>query len=257
MTRTPYLRAVALALLLGLALLLAGEARAQAPTAGTAIGNVSTATYTDGSGTTRSVTSNTVTTIVQQVASLTLTANNTKYSTAGGPVYFPHTLTNTGNGADTFGLTITQSGADNFDLSGVAIYPDTNGDGLPDAGTSPITSTGPVAAGGVFQFVIVGTAPGPTGNAQLTVTAASVLTPAQTASNTDTAVITTGAVIPVNKSVSAPSGPSGSGPYTYTPCPTPTRATRRPPTWCSPTCCPPASPTWPAAAAGATAAPPP
>lgn len=216
MTRTPYLRAVVLALLLGLALLLAGEARAQAPTAGTAIGNVSTATYTDGSGTTRSVTSNTVTTIVQQVASLTLTANNTKYSTAGGPVYFPHTLTNTGNGADTFGLTITQSGADNFDLSGVAIYPDSNGDGLPDAGTSAITSTGPVAAGGVFQFVIVGTAPGPTGNAQLTVTAASVLTPAQTASNTDTAIITTGAVIPVNKSVSAPSGPSGSGPYTYT-----------------------------------------
>lgn len=216
MTRTPYLRAVALALLLGLALLLAGEARAQAPTAGTAIGNVSTATYTDGSGTTRSVTSNTVTTIVQQVASLTLTANNTKYSTAGGPVYFPHTLTNTGNGADTFGLTITQSGADNFDLSGVAIYPDTNGDGLPDAGTSPITATGAVAAGGVFQFVIVGTAPGPTGNAQLTVTAASVLTPAQTAANTDTAIITTGAVIPVNKSVSAPNGPSGSGPYTYT-----------------------------------------
>lgn len=208
--------AVVLALLASLVLLLASDVRAQAPAAGTSIGNQATATYTDGSGTTRSVTSNVVSTLVQQVASLTLTQDNTKYSTAGGLVYFPHTLTNTGNGADNFNLALAQSGADNFNLGSLAIYPDANGDGLPDPGTTAITTTGNVAAGGIFQFVIVGTATGPTGNAQITVTATSAFDAGQSAANTDTAIITNGAVIPVNKSVSAPSGGAGTGPYTYT-----------------------------------------
>jgi len=212
----PRLQAVLLAAVLALVLLLPATVRAQAPQAGTSIGNQATATYTDGSGTTRAVTSNVVSTVVQQVASLTLTQDNTKYTTVGGVVYFPHTLTNTGNGPDTFSLTYTQSAADNFNLSNVAIYPDANGDGQPDAGAAAITSSGQVAAGGVFQFVVVGTAPGPTGNAQITVTATSTFAPAQSASNTDTAIITTGAVVPVSKSVSAPSGTAAGGPYTYT-----------------------------------------
>lgn len=216
MTQRPTLQATALAALLALALLLPGTARAQAPSAGTNIGNQATATYTDGSGTTRAVTSNVVSTVVQQVASLTLTQDNTRYSSAGGVVYFPHTLTNTGNGPDAFNLSLAQSAADNFNLSSLAVYPDANGDGLPDAGAAAITSTGTIAAGAAFQFVVVGTAPGPTGNAQVTVTAASVFTPAQTAANTDTATVTTGAVIPVTKAVSSPSGTSAGGPYTYT-----------------------------------------
>ncbi len=216
MNPRPRLQAAFLAVVLALVLLLPATVRAQAPEAGTSIGNQATATYTDGSGTTRAVTSNVVSTVVQQVASLTLTQDNTKYSTVGGVVYFPHTLTNTGNGPDTFNLTYAQSATDNFNLSNVAIYPDANGDGQPDAGSTPITSTGQVSAGGLFQFVVVGTAPGPTGNAQITVTATSAFTPARTASNTDTAIITTGAVVPVNKSVSAPSGTAAGGPYTYT-----------------------------------------
>ena len=43
-----------------------------APAAGTAIGNQASASYTDASNTPRTVTSNVVTAIVQQVASLTL-----------------------------------------------------------------------------------------------------------------------------------------------------------------------------------------
>ena len=202
-----------------LALLLAANVRAEAPAAGTSIGNQATATYTDGSGTTRSVTSNVVSTLILQVAGLTLTQDNTRYSSAGGVAYFPHTLTNTGNSADSFNLTLFQGAGDDFDLSGIKIYPDANGDGLPDAGAAPITSTGSVPAGGTFQFVIVGTVPGTATageQAQVDITAISAFDNSQTATNTDTAIVTAGAVVPVTKSVSSPSGAPGSGPYTYT-----------------------------------------
>ena len=202
-----------------LAFLLAANVRAEAPAAGTSIGNQATATYTDGSGTTRSVTSNVVSTLVLQVAGLTLAQYNTRYSTPGGVVYFPHTLTNTGNSADSFELTLLQEGSDDFDLSGVQIYPDVNGDGLPDAGAAPITSTGSVPAGGTFQFVVVGTVPGSATADQYAfvhITAVSAFDNSQTATNMDFAFVTVGAAVTVTKSVSAPSGVPGSGPYTYT-----------------------------------------
>src|SRR5947207_10038955 len=89
-----------------------GTASAQTA-AGTSIGNQASATYTDSSSTSRTATSNVVTTIVQQVASLTLTANGSKTASPGSPVFYPHTLTNTGNGSDSFTLTLApaQSGA--------------------------------------------------------------------------------------------------------------------------------------------------
>ena len=62
-----------------------GTAFAASP-AGTPIGNQATATYKDASATSYTVTSNAVTTIVQQVASFTLTAPGTRRSVriAGG-----------------------------------------------------------------------------------------------------------------------------------------------------------------------------
>ena len=68
-----------------------------APPAGTSIGNQASATYTDASNTPRSTTSNIAITIVQQVASFTLTADGAKFAAAGSQVYYPHTLVNTGN----------------------------------------------------------------------------------------------------------------------------------------------------------------
>jgi len=190
---------------------------AAAAPAGTEISNQATATYTDAGGTLRSVTSNIVTTVVQQVASLTLTADNTRYSTAGGQVNMPHILTNTGNGSDNFNLSIVQSGGDNFDLSNLLIYPDANGDGIPDSGAPSITSTGNLATGAIFQFVVVGNIPvSATGDAVITITATSVFNGAQTASNTDTATVNLNAVVNITKAISAPSGAPGSGPYTYT-----------------------------------------
>ena len=211
-------RAVSLAAIVALSALtltLPNQAHAAAPAAGTSIGNQASASYTDGSGTTRTVTSNTVQTIVQQVASMTLTANGAKTSAPGSTVYYPHTLTNTGNGSDTFNLSnVNTSGA--FNLTGLQIFAD-NGSGQP---TGPaITSTGVVAAGAAFKFVVAGTVPATATSAAtntMTVTGTSVFTPAQTASNTDVTTVSTNAVVNVTKAVSASGAAAGSGPYTYT-----------------------------------------
>jgi trimeric autotransporter adhesin len=186
------------------------------PAAGTSIGNQASATYTDGSGITRTVTSNTVQTVVQQVASLTLTANGAKTASIGSTVYYPHTLTNTGNGSDTFSLAAINAAGSAFNMTGITIYAD-NGSGLP---TGPaLTTSGVLAAGSTFKFVVAATVPPTATSGQtnsLTVTATSVFNATQTASNTDVTTVTANAVINVTKSVSASSGAAGSGPYTYT-----------------------------------------
>lgn len=187
-----------------------------APAAGTQIGNQASATYTDDSQTTRTVTSNVVTTVVQQVASLTLIANGAKNTTPGGQVSYPHTLTNTGNGPDSFALSAANSGA--FTFSNVSFYADANGDGVADDAT-PITGTGILAAGASFGFVVVGTVPGTaaSGNTnELTVSAASAFDETATASNTDTTTVTANAVVSVTKAMDLTTGASPSGPRTVT-----------------------------------------
>jgi uncharacterized repeat protein (TIGR01451 family) len=192
-----------------------------APPAGTSIGNQASATYTDASNTPRSTTSNIAITIVQQVASFTLTADGAKFAAPGSQVYYPHTLVNTGNGSDTFNLLVANNAAgDNFDLTSLALYSDVNGDGLPDNAT-PITTTGPLAAGETFRFVAMGIVPGTEiagRTAVITVTASgtATATPAAAQSNTDTTTVTGNAVVNVTKTISANSGPPNSGPYTIT-----------------------------------------
>lgn len=196
---------------------LSGRAAA-APPAGTTIGNQATASYLDATSTPRTATSNLVTTIVQQVASLTLTADGNAVVAPGGQATFPHTLTNTGNGTDDFALVPANLGGDDFDLAGLVLYADANGDGVPDNFT-PVVATGPLAAGAQFRFVVVGGVPGvqTAGDvAQATITATSVFDGGQTAFNTDVVNVSGNAVLNVTKAISSPSGPSPSGPYTYT-----------------------------------------
>lgn len=198
--------------------LAASQLRAAAPLAGSTIGNQASATYTDASNTSHTVTSNVTLTIIQQVGSLILTADQTRNGAIGGQIVFPHTLTNTGNGSDTFALSIAQLAGDNFDLTNTAAYADANGDGLPDNST-PITSTGLMAAGANFKFVVIGSIPaGPSAgqSAQSRVTATSTFSPSTNASNVDTAIVSINAVIQVTQSISSNSGASPSGPYTLT-----------------------------------------
>jgi trimeric autotransporter adhesin len=194
----------------------AGAAHAAAPLAGTNIGNQASATYVDSANVTQNVTSNIVTTTVQQVAALTLTSNLSKTVTAGSQVSYPLTLTNTGNGTDTYNLTDNNVTAGAFNFTSVTFYADANGDGVAD-NTTPITSTTALAPGGVFRFVMVGNVPTTATSGQIdtiVVTAASQLTPTVLATVTDTTTITNNAVINVNKSMSATSGASPSAGYT-------------------------------------------
>lgn len=193
---------------------------AAAPPAGSSIGNQATATYTDASNISRTATSNIAVTIVQQVSSFTLTADQSKFAAPGGQVYFPHTLTNTGNGTDTFTLAVVNNGGDNFDLTSPTLYADADGDGQPDD-TTAIASTGALSAGAVFKFVAVGVVGGTQTAGQIATIAVqaqgtATATPAPQQTNTDTITVTSNAVIDVRKSSSALGGAPGSGPHTFT-----------------------------------------
>lgn len=195
-------------------LALAGfSAHAAPPPAGTTISNQASASYSDASGQPRTVTSNVVLTTVQQVASLTLTANGAQNATPGSVTYYPHSLTNTGNGSDSFNLSSTNSGA--FSMVGVQIFAD-NGSGQPTG--AAITSSGPLASGTVFKFIVVGTLPATATAGQtnaITVTATSVFDGTKTASNTDTTTVSNNAVVTLTKAASVSSGSAGTA-ITYT-----------------------------------------
>ncbi|MFK3737702.1 hypothetical protein [Massilia sp. TN1-12] len=178
-------------------LMLAAAHGAQAATpAGTQISNTATATYSDGTGT-KTATSNTVITTVQQVASLTMTAGTTKTAAAGTQVVFAHSITNTGNGADTFALSSTQSGA--FTIANVQFFADADGNGVADNAT-PLTAVPSLAAGATFQFVAVATLPANAANGSsnsLVVTATSNFTATVKTSSTDTTNVGAGSTMDI------------------------------------------------------------
>ncbi len=185
------------------------------PRAGDTIGNRASATYSDGSGITRSVTSNEVVTTVQQVAAVQLVDNRNEIAAPGSPVVFSHTVTNNGNGTDSFNLSTTSLSGN---LNNVQIFADLNGDGVPD-NTTPITQTPPLAPGASFSFVVVAEVPtnaasGSTSSLQ--VTAASVFTPGESASNTDTVTVSPNAIINLTKAVDQTSGPASTPSNTVT-----------------------------------------
>lgn len=179
-----------------------------APAAGTVIGNQASATYTDGSGASRTTTSNLVQTTVSQVKSFSLTANGARTAAAGQTVYYPHVITNLGNGVDSYALNALTTGG-SFTHTGLAYYADANGDGVPDNAVA-LTSTGPLAAGAQFRFVVAAVVPAGAALAATGTVIASVTdTAATNATNTDTTTVSNSAVT-VTKSMSVTSGPSPS-----------------------------------------------
>ena len=122
----------------------ASGAFAAPPPADTFIGNVATAGYVDSTGNNRSTNSNEVRTQVQKVGSFTLIDNNTKSAGSGNTVYASHTLTNTGNGSDSFNLKVTDNVA-GYTFGKVEVYLDANGDGLPDSTTPLCSPTAPAS----------------------------------------------------------------------------------------------------------------
>ncbi|MGB1309676.1 MAG: hypothetical protein ACPG47_00625 [Leucothrix sp.] len=198
--------------------LISSSVSAEAPAVGTVIKNQATATYKDSSGVEQTTTSNLVETVVQQVGAFLLEQDQSRYGIAGQVASFPHVLTNTGNGDDSFALTAVDIlTTDDFNFTDIKIYPDTNQDGVADSNIA-ITSTGTLSADEAFYFVVSATVPASATNNQvgnLTVQGTSAFS-SVIKTNIDTVTVSDKAVIRVTKSISSNSGQAGSGPYTVT-----------------------------------------
>ena len=186
--------------------------------AGTIIKNQASASYKDSNGVVRFTTSNIVETLIQQVVALQLTQDQTRLVAAGNQIFLPHTITNTGNGADSFDVAAVNNSGDDFDLSGLAVYADENQDGQPDIYTQ-VFVTPSLAMQQSWSFVVAGSvAPGtPAGySSELLVTARSQFESGVSQSNTDSISVSDDAVIELTKSISTTKGLSPGGPYTVT-----------------------------------------
>ncbi len=216
--RQTNLRTLALLIFLALCafVLQAPSAHAALAPANAVIGNQASATYNDNLGTSRVSSSNTVQTTVAQVKSFTLTQTGAKSASANQQVCYPHTITNTGNGVDTYALNAATTGGA-FTHTGIVYYLDADQNGSPDNGTA-ITSSGALASNSSFYYVVCGTTPVSAAiGAAGTITVSVTDTGTNTASRTDTTTIAAASVT-VQKKLSsvAPPGytpvPSGASP---------------------------------------------
>lgn len=154
--------------LIGIAVLawaVTGTAWAAGTPAGTLITNQATVDYTDSNGNPLQALSNTVTTAVAQVASVTVDPDRASGATPGDVIYYAHDVTNLGNGDDTIDLASVSSNgwvtalfADN-DASGTFTVGDTL---LADSDGDTVPDTGILAADGIFRILASVTVPGGT-----------------------------------------------------------------------------------------------
>lgn len=220
-------RRYAAAALAAAALIAAAPALAAPPPAGAVIENTASASYIDAASRPSTVLSNTVRVTVARVAAFTLTAGQARAGFPGATVYFPHVLTNAGNGADRFDLAALDLFAGTFSFAGLALYADSDGNGVPDSAAS-VSDTGMLASGAAFRFVAAAVIPGgagagqadqmtvrAAGNAAAAVAGGYAAAPAQT--NVDVVTVTGNAVVTLTKSLSLAGGPSpGAGAITVT-----------------------------------------
>ncbi|UUZ77675.1 DUF11 domain-containing protein [Polaromonas sp. P1(28)-13] len=178
------------------------------------LNNTATSSYYNGVATVTG-SSNTVPFSVVQTAAVTLTGQTVVGPAAPGTsVSFINIVTNTGNGADTFNVTL---GGNNFPAGttfqlfksdGATPLVDTNGDGKID--------TGPLAAGATYNVIVKATLPPNATNAgapfSLSKTAASVFDPTKTATTTDTltAIASAAADLTNGPALGTGAGPEGS-----------------------------------------------
>lgn len=163
-------------MVLALVLILTAAVSAVGTPAGTIISNTATLTYNDGNGNAMPmVTSNTVTTVVSQVAGVDVSpATSSEVGFASAQLVFPTIIRNTGNGTDSYALA----------LSGVpagwtaVIYRDDNGDGILQSGeTTVVSNTGSLGHETEYKVLVKITVPssvadGAVANVTLTATSA-------------------------------------------------------------------------------------
>jgi uncharacterized repeat protein (TIGR01451 family) len=127
---------------------------AQGTPAGAHIRNWATLAYTS-SGFGYVIPSDTVDLVVAQVAGVNLQAPQSTNGAPGAAVVFAHTLTNLGNGSDSF--TVAAASVHGW---GVTVYRDWNGNGVLDGGDSILTSPVALASGASASLLVQIAIPG-------------------------------------------------------------------------------------------------
>ena len=148
-------------------------------TAGIDITNTATVSYTVGTSAQNPVSSNVATFRVDQKVDLTITGGTPTTTNPGAlNQALIYTVANTGNGNDSYTLSVSQSAADNFDTTGIEIYLD-NGDSTFGAGDTLISAPLPLARDTSAVVFIVSDIPLTATNGQtaiLTLTGTTTLT---------------------------------------------------------------------------------
>jgi hypothetical protein len=91
---------------------------------------------------------------------LSLQSNQQNIGTIGSKLNFPHVLTNTGNIADSYKITLNQLTNDQFDLENIAVYVDRDQNGEPDDNNNLLNNAIlNLEAGESVAVVVVGSIP--------------------------------------------------------------------------------------------------
>jgi uncharacterized repeat protein (TIGR01451 family) len=117
--------------------------------AGATITNRAIVTYEDAAGNTYEAQSNLAEVTVAQIYAATIGVDVDATAAPGQIVYLPYTLTNTGNGTDTYDITASNdiSSPDTLDSSSIVVYHDVNGNGVADAGEPSVGAAGLIVDG--------------------------------------------------------------------------------------------------------------
>lgn len=186
-----------------------GAARDDIPLANYDIGNQATLTYQTLGGTNKLLQSNIVLTTINQTYALALDPDRIVDVTAGKDALFNHTLTNYGNGTDSFKIIHEYTGRT------VTMYLDSNNNGVLDAGENEIVPSngeylinevGPWESQSII--VRVSTTGSETTQVTSTLTAKSVGDASKTDTATETIKFTAKANVGVYKALSSASGAS-------------------------------------------------
>lgn len=187
MNKRIYLARTALAA--AMVVVFAPEVQAAGTAAGSNIVNTASATFTDPAGTPQTSTSNTSTLRVDEILDVTVISNdagNVSVNTPSSNQVLSFTITNSGNGSETFVLSATGTvSGDQFNPGNVRIYID-NGDGVFNAASDTLyvaASNDPtlIADGNQTVFLVSDI---PTGRSNADVGLASLSATAKTGSGT-------------------------------------------------------------------------
>lgn len=131
-----------------------------APPAGSVVRNRAFVTF-ETEGQPVRIDSNEVSTSISGLADLALVANIDRRVTPGASVSLSHRLTNTGNIATGYTVAVFSLNGDSYDLTGLQIIRDANGNGIFDVGETVINGLQPIYLnpGESANLVVVGTVP--------------------------------------------------------------------------------------------------